>query len=109
MEATLLYTCESWTLTKGDERRPAAFQRKAYQRLLRVSWKDRKTNEWVMGEVTRHCVKVQPFNEVIRERKFRYFGHVVRGGGLARQVMEGGIEGRRRRGRPKTTWMTNCR
>ena len=76
--ATLLYTCESWTLTKGDERRLAAFEMKAYRRLLGVSWKDRKTNEWVMGKVTRQCVKVQPFNEVIRERKFRYSGHVVR-------------------------------
>ena len=51
MVATLLYTCESWTLTK-DEKRLAAFEMKAYRRLLRVSWKDRKTNEWVMGEVT---------------------------------------------------------
>ena len=46
-----------------------------------------------MGKVTRHCRKVQPFNEVIRERRYRYFGHVVGGGGLARQVMEGGMDG----------------
>ena len=41
--ATFLYACESWTLTKG-EKRQAAFEMKEYRRLLRVSWKDRKTN-----------------------------------------------------------------
>ena len=40
-----------------------------------------------------------------KKRKFQYFGHRVRGGGTARAVMEGGVEGGRGRGRPQGNWI----
>ena len=36
---------------------------------------------------------------MMKKRKFRCFGHLVRGGGTARAAMEGGIEGRREEGK----------
>ena len=37
----------------------------------------------------------------IRARKRNWVGHVLRGEGLIREVMEGGMEGKRTRGRPR--------
>jgi len=38
---------------------------------------------------------------VIRNRKKNWIGHVLRGEGLLREVMEGRMEGKRVRGRPR--------
>ncbi len=38
---------ESWAMTSGDKKRVDAFELWRYRRLLRVSWVERKTNEWV--------------------------------------------------------------
>ena len=43
----------------------------------------------------------------IKSRKLRYFGHIIRYGLLNRVLLEGQLEGRRSRGRPRTTWTMN--
>ena len=45
--STLLYGRESWTLTADSTKRIQAFENKCYRRMLGISWKDRKTNEFV--------------------------------------------------------------
>ena len=50
-----LYGCESWTLKKTDEARINAFEMKCLRQLLRVSWTDRKTNEWVLASCDSGC------------------------------------------------------
>ena len=37
-----------------------------------------------------------------QKRKCQYFGHIIRGDGVQRLLMEGRINGRRGRGRPRT-------
>ena len=37
-------------MTSCDKKRVDAFELWCYQRLLRVSWVERKTNKWVVGE-----------------------------------------------------------
>ena len=37
------YGCESWAMTKNDRKRVDAFEMWCYRRLLRVTWKDRRT------------------------------------------------------------------
>ena len=46
--ATLLYACESWTVSKSDEQRLKAFEMKIYRRLLEISWKEKKTNLFLL-------------------------------------------------------------
>jgi len=41
------YGCESWTLKKSDEKRINSFEMKALRQLLRVSWTDKRSNDWV--------------------------------------------------------------
>ena len=37
-------------------------------------------------------------------RKLRYFRHVTRRGGFNKEIMQGAVEGKSRRGRPMTSW-----
>ena len=39
------YGCESWTLRKNEEARLDAFEMKGLRKILRVSWRAKKTNE----------------------------------------------------------------
>ena len=43
----------------------------------------------------------------IKKRKCQYFGHIIRGNGVQQMLMEGRINGRRGRGRPRTMWITS--
>ncbi|XP_063616061.1 uncharacterized protein LOC134789360, partial [Penaeus indicus] len=42
--SVLLYGCEEWTFTEEMEKRLRAFEFRCYRRLLRVTFRDRKTN-----------------------------------------------------------------
>jgi len=44
------YGCESWTLRKNEEKSLDAFEMKGLRRILRVSWRAKKTNEWVLNK-----------------------------------------------------------
>ena len=83
---------------------------KAYRRMLGISWKEKKTNEWVKEEINRICGRqLEGFVDMVKRRKFRFFGHMVRGGGVAKAVVEGAMEGRRGRGRPQGDWAGNLK
>ena len=43
--------------------------------------------------------------EMVRRRKLRFFGHVIRGNGLERTIITGKVNGKRKRGRPPTLWL----
>ena len=110
VEATLLYASESWTVTKADERRINAFEMKIYRRLLGVTWKEKKTNQWVKEEITRQCgYAPKKIMESVKERKLKYYGHTVRRGRLGRLIIEGQMDGKRGRGRPMDKWEDNLK
>jgi hypothetical protein len=68
------YGCESWALRTEDEQRIRAFEMKGLARIMRVSWKAKKTNEWVLEQagVQRRLV------ESVKKHKLKYCGHVLR-------------------------------
>ena len=76
-----------------------------YRRMLKISWKDHKTNE----EVLRMANTKRSLLSNIKERKLKYFGHIVRAQGIHRMLLEGRINGKRSRGRPRTTWFDNIK
>ena len=45
--------------------------------------------------------------DIIRTRQKNWIGHILRGNSLQREIMEGRMEGRRQRGRPKQI-LKNC-
>ena len=74
-----MYACETWTLRKKDERKIQAFEMKTYRRLLGISWKEKKTNEWVLQEVKGICGHdLERIVEIIKKKKRKFYGHEER-------------------------------
>ena len=46
----MTYCCESWTLRKKEETRLVAFEIKGLRKILQVSLRAKKTNEWVLNK-----------------------------------------------------------
>ena len=86
---------------KDDEQRIQAIEMWLYRRMLKVSWTERKTNEevLVMANADREILTH------IRERQMRFLGHVLRRDGMEKLVVEGKLEGRRSRGRPRRSYI----
>jgi len=47
--STLLYECETWTLSKTLEKRIEAFEIWTFRRILKISWANHKTNDEVLN------------------------------------------------------------
>lgn len=92
-----LYGAETWTLRKEDERRLNALEMWLWRRMEKISWKAKRTNESVLELVGER----RQLLDVIVQRKKNWIGHVLRGDGLMREVMEGKMEGKRPKGRPR--------
>ena len=45
------YDSECWVLKKSDEKKIEAFEMWCYCQLLRISWTDMKSNEWVLEKI----------------------------------------------------------
>ena len=88
----MLYGSETWTLRKEDIRRLEAVEMWIWRRMERVSWMDKITNEEILNKVG----EKRQLISVIRNRQKNWIGHVLRGKGLLREVMEGRMEGRDR-------------
>jgi len=90
-----LYGCETWALKKDDIQRLNALEIWIWRRMERVGWKDKKTNEEILNAVG----EKRSIIEMILRRKKNWIGHILRGGGLFKDVIEGRMEGKRPRGR----------
>ena len=72
----------------------------AYRRMLRISWKDHRTNQSILEELDTNA---RLLNDIQR-RKLRYFRHVVRADNLCTSILHGRIAGTRKRGRLRRRW-----
>ena len=99
--ATMLYGCEAWTLKKDDENRLNAAEMWFFRRLLRITWKDKRTNESVLAELS---VQRKLLPE-IKKRKMKYLGHANRNTktNLMTTVLQGKMDAKR----PPKSYMSN--
>ena len=97
--STLLYGCESWTLTKDLRKKIDAFEMWCLRRMERISYTDHKTNKEVL-DLTYKKLKIF---KIIIERQLSFFGHMVRKGKNEFLAVSGKIVGRRARGRQRMT------
>ena len=108
--ATLLYGCESWTINQKSMDRLKAFEMKCYRRMLKITWKEKKTNDFVWRRVTEILGKrPESIEEIIKRRKLKFYGHQIRKQALAKVMIEGRVEGERPRGRPKRQWIDDLK
>ena len=98
----VMYGCESWTIKKAECRRIDAFELQCWRRLLRVPWTARRSNQFILKEISPGC----SLEGLMLKLKLQYFGHLMwRADSFEKTLMLGGIGGRRRRGRQRMRWL----
>ena len=94
-----LYACESWTLTAELRRRIQAMEMRCYCEILRISYKDRVTNEEVRAKIQQAIGPHEDLLTMVERRKLQWCGHVSRSSGLAKTTLQGTVKWGRRQGR----------
>ena len=97
-----IYGCEAWTPLQADIKRLIAFEMTCYRKLLQISWTQKITNEEVRARLN---VTSSHLFRHYKKQKLSYFGHIKRHSTLEKTILEGRIEGRRKRGRPRRRWV----
>ena len=98
----VMYGCKSWTIKKAERRRIDAFELWCWSRLFRVSWTARRSNQSILKEISPGC----SLEGLMLKLKLPYFGHLMgRADSFEKTLMLGKIEGRRRRGWRRMSWL----
>ena len=98
----VMYGCESWTVKKAEHWRIDAFELWCWRRLLRVPWTSRRSNQFILKEISPGCSLVG----LMLKLKLQYFGHLMqRADLLEKTLMLEKTKGRRRRGRQRMRWL----
>ena len=98
----VMYGCGSWTIKKAECWRIDAFELCCQRRLLRVSWTSRRSNQFILKEISPGC----SLKGLMLKLKLQYFGYLMwRADSLQKTLMLGKIEGRRRRGLQRMRWL----
>ena len=99
----VMYRCDSWTIKNAERQIIDAFELWWWRRFLRVSWKAWRSNQSVLK------IKINPeysLEGLMLKLKLQYFGHLMeRADLLEKTLMQGKIEGRRRRERQRMRWL----
>ena len=94
----VLYGCETWTLLTPEINKLKALEMWLWRRLEGIKWEERISNSEVLAMVNESRCLIK----TITKRKKNWIGHVLRGDGLLRNVLEGRMLGKKRGGSPRT-------
>jgi len=102
--STMLYSAELWPLTILQKKKLDAAHHKFQRRLLGITWKDKVCNEDIQNQT-----KLQRMDLIIKERRLRWLGHVLRmkDDRIPKQATRWQMDSctRRRAGRPRLNWI----
>ena len=77
----------------------------SYRKLLNIAWTAHRTNASVLEELEVR----RTLQRDIRQRKLRFFDHVVRAENFSTHILQGRVDGTRSRGRPRRRWIDDVR
>lgn len=99
--SVLLYGRETWKLTKGDKEKLDVFETKCLRRVFKIWWQQLIPNKTVLQMATAENISDQ-----VRRWRWNWIGHVLRKKPTQDCAVALGWtpEGKRKHGRPKTTW-----
>ena len=69
----VMYGCESWTVKKAEHQRIDAFALWCWRRLLRVPWTARRSNQFILKEISPGC----SLEGMMLKLKLQDFGHLI--------------------------------
>ena len=101
VKSVLLYGSEFWRVTKTDMRVLSSFHHSCLRQICKIFWSNRISNENLLEMTNSTCILKE-----IQQRRFRWLGHVLRMpvSNITRIALRWTPQGKRPRGRPKTTW-----
>ena len=96
----VMYGCENWTIKKAEHQRIDTFKLWFWRRFLRVPWTARRSNQSILKEIS----PVYSLEGLML--KLQYFGHLMwRANSLEKTLILEKIEGRKRKGFPRMSWL----
>ena len=101
VKPVLMYGCETWKMNESDAKKIDVFQNRCLRRVMKIKWQDKISNRELLERA-----KVEKLSEEVRRRRWRFIGHILRQqpDNDCVTALTWTPEGRRKRGRPKTTW-----
>ena len=101
VKSVLMYGAENWRVTQKDNHQIAVFHTTCLRKIHRIFWPQKITN----AELYR-ISNQEPIVETITRKRWRWVGHILRreSDNITKRALRWTPEGRRRRGRPRTTW-----
>lgn len=104
----LLYGVEARALTDAMCRRLAAFEMRAYRRVLEIPWTARITH---LEALRRMKKQIEIMDTIYKDTETRILRHVMRNDkyGLLHNIIQRKVEGRRGPDHRRTSWLKNWR
>ena len=85
----VMYECESWTIKKAECQRTDDFELWCWRRLLRVPWTARRSNQFILKEISPGC----SLEGLMLKLKLQHFGQLMqRADSFEKTLMLGKIE-----------------
>ena len=96
-----MYGSETWRMNETDISRLNVFQRQCLRKIFQIWWPETISNNNLYARA-----KTVPVCDIIKNRKWRWIGHILRSERQvdAKAALTWTPEGKRKRGRPRTTW-----
>ena len=88
---------------------PLALEMRCFRKLLGISYRDHITNEEVKARIGNAIGPYEDLLTTVKRRKLKWYGHVTRSSGLAKTILQGTVQGGRRRGRQRKRWEDNIK
>ena len=106
VKPTLTYSCESWVLTERLKSKINSMEMRFLRKIQGRSRKDK-----IRNEIYRKQLNIIPVEETVQQGQLRWLGHVYRmeEDRLVKKVFEARRMEKRKRGRPRRTWIEDVR
>jgi hypothetical protein len=99
----LLHGYKSWTLTAESEHRIKEFKHKRYRKILRISYKEHKRNDYVRDKINMYAGKQEQLISVVKRRKPAWYIHVIQHNSLSKTIFKGTVNNSQKRGGQRKT------
>ena len=100
--SVLTYGSETWKTTERDKKKLDTFQNRCLRNILRVRWPEKISNEELHVRA-----RAKNISTIVMSRKWKWIGHILRfnnSNRICTTALTWHPEGKRKVGRPKTTW-----
>ena len=82
---------------------------RCHRKILRISYKDQVTNEKVCAKIQQAIGPHKDLLTIVKRRKLKWYGYVSRSLCPAKTILQGTVNGGRRKGRQRKRWEDNIR